>query len=100
MNISQNHIIARSSRTFSGVCTFLKILGNLNGPLTYFAAYYGNLQVQIVRLCRLYVNCTMCGEASFKVAAAAFDSLGFVFLPQDFELDSPNPLPKKYDTFL
>ena len=42
----------------------------------------------------------MCGEASFKVAAAAFDSLGFVFLPLDFELDSPNPRPKKYDTFL
>ena len=31
----------------------------------------------------------MCGEASFKVAAAAFDSLGFLFLPQDFESDSP-----------
>ena len=99
MNISQNHIIARSTRTFSGVCTFLKILENLNGPLTYFAAYYGNLQVQIVRLCRIYVNCTMCGEASFKVAAAAFDSLGFVFLPQDFELDSPTPSQKNMTLF-
>ena len=41
----------------------------------------------------------MCGEASFKVAAAAFDSLGFVFLPLDFELDSPNPRPKKKTFF-
>ena len=41
----------------------------------------------------------MCGEASFKVAAAAFDSLGFLFLPQDFELDSPTPSQKNMTLF-
>ena len=39
--------------------------------------YYGNLQVQIARLCRIYVNRTMWEEVSFKVPAAVFDNIRF-----------------------
>ena len=43
--------------------------------------YYGNLQVQIARLCRIYVNGTMWEEeeVSFKVpASAVFDNIRFI----------------------
>ena len=41
--------------------------------------YYGNLQVQIARLCRIYVNATMWEEVSLKVPPAVSDNIRFIF---------------------
>ena len=40
--------------------------------------YYGNLQVQIARLCRIYVNATMWEEVSLKVPPAVSDNIRFI----------------------